>query len=83
MVIARKYLKKMNEEISHHLQKIGQMVLLRRLIAKDLKMSARTASSKMYYSVENFNEMILNDVLHDFDHKIKDEEVTPLILLLY
>jgi len=38
------------------------MVLLRRLISLHLKMKAKVGSSKLYLSLETFNDALLNDI---------------------
>ena len=46
------------------LQKIGQMIILRRLICRQLSTSGRIGSEKLYFSLENLNLSTLNDIMH-------------------
>ncbi len=41
---------------------IGQYVLLRNLICRELLMTARIGSNKLYLSLENLNKSLLNDL---------------------
>ncbi len=46
------------------LQRIGQCIILRRLICRELHMSAKISSNKLFLSVENLNQSILNDLVN-------------------
>ena len=64
------------------LHKIGQMVILRRLICRQLASAGRICSDKLYLALENLNFSILNDVMHKKTDGAPDkaEEIADKVL---
>lgn len=54
---------------------IGQCILLRKLICRELLMSARIGSNKIYLSLENLNKSLLNDLTNrSYDNELNSIE---------
>ncbi len=44
--------------------KIGQYIILRRLICRELLMASKIGSNKLYLSLENLNRSVMNDLIN-------------------
>ena len=54
---------------------IGQCILLRKLICRELLMTARIGSNKIYLSLENLNKSLLNDLTNrSYDNELNSIE---------
>ncbi|KAL4459953.1 hypothetical protein ABPG74_003479 [Tetrahymena malaccensis] len=60
----KKIFKQISNSIQDKILKIGQMVLLRRLICLQLQIKAKVGSNRLYLSLETLNDSIINDILN-------------------